>query len=265
MLIRPSGVVASPTITSGSLHEFVQKNLVTGPKFVAYEQFNDPALHEYASMKHRLHALPGTLFPTDDFPDRLARKLAEHRVVHIKELLESFEFFARTRKRLRRPAMVDLCAGHGLTGLIFAACERRVQRVTLIDERKPDSFDRIWQAFVEIAPWVDGKVHYLATSLDGDLPIEEGAGVALVHACGSLTDRGLRHGMRGRGPIAAMPCCYGKAEAARVPGLTEAFGYQKTVDISRSFTLADAGYRVDWSHIPEAITPMNRILVAWAG
>jgi hypothetical protein len=87
--------------------------------------------------------------------------------------------------------------------------------------------------------------------------------VLLVHACGKLTDEGLDLAARAGGPVAAMPCCYGKARKARVPGLTESFGYQATVDISRSFTLSDAGYRVDWTKIPAAITPMNRILLGW--
>jgi hypothetical protein len=234
------------------------------PKFSAYEQFNDPALVKYAGMKHRLHALPPELFPSDNFQDRLAQSLARHRAVHIKELVESFEFFARTRRRLRRPVMVDLCAGHGVAGLVYAACEKTVERVVLVDDRKPSSFERIWQAFVEVAPWVEAKVTYEETPL-ASASVELGAGVLLVHACGSLTDRGLALAIAGGGPVAAMPCCYGKAEPARVPGLSEELGYQRTIDISRSFTLADAGYRVDWSHIPEAITPMNRILVGWSG
>lgn len=236
---------------------------MSDPAFSVYKQFNEPENRHYAKMKHRLHSLPRSLFPTDHLPDRLAQKLAEHRVVHIKELLEAFEFFSKVRRRVRRRTMVDLCAGHGLVGLIFAVCEESVEEVRLIDERKPESFGRIWQAFVEIAPWIEKKVRYEVHPLDESLVLPEEAGVVLVHACGDLTDKGLRLAARAGGPVAAMPCCYGKAEAARVPGLSEAFGYQTTVDISRSFTLSDAGYRVDWSFISESITPMNRILVGW--
>jgi hypothetical protein len=147
--------------------------------------------------------------------------------------------------------------------MIFAACEESVSQVFLIDEKVPPSFDRIWKAFVEVAPWIESKVIYQAKPLEESLELPSFSGVLLVHACGDLTDRGLAVAARCGGPVAAMPCCYGKATPARVPGLSETYGYQATIDISRSFTLADAGYRVDWSAISGAITPMNRILVGW--
>lgn len=236
---------------------------MSDPRFQVYPQFNDPERVDFAGMKKRLHALPAELFPTDDLPDRLARSLAEHRAVHIKELLEAFEFFARVRRRVRRPTMVDLCAGHGLAGLIFALCEEGVTRVELVDTRKVASFDRIWDAFTSIAPWVADKVTYREAALDESLRLPPEAGVLLVHACGGLTDQGLDRAIASGGPVAAMPCCYGTARPARVPALTKAFGRAANIDISRSHRLADAGYQVDWTHIPRAVTPMNRILVGW--
>jgi hypothetical protein len=236
---------------------------VSPARFSAYPQFNDEDLHAYAGMKHRIHALPAQLFPSDNLPDRLARSLAENRAVHIKELLEAFEFFARVRKRLRHQTMVDLCAGHGLAGLIFALCEPTVERVELVDHKTPASFDRIWKAFVDIAPWVREKVTYRETPLDGSLVLPEGASVLLVHACGALTDHGLQQAMNCGGAVAAMPCCYGKAEPARVGGLSQPFGREAAIDISRTYTLADAGYQVDWGSIPQAITPKNRVLIGW--
>ncbi len=232
-------------------------------RFSIYPQFNEASRIRFAGMKHRIHSLPAELFPTDSLPDRLARSLAEHRAVHIKELLEAFEFFSRVRRRVRRPTMVDLCAGHGLVGLIFALCERSVTRVELVDGRKPASFDRIWEAFTSIAPWVADKVSYTEGALDDSLALPRDAGVVLVHACGALTDQGLDRAIASGGPVAAMPCCYGTAHRPRLPALTEAFGQPANVDISRSYRLADAGYQVDWAHIPQAVTPMNRILIGW--
>lgn len=232
-------------------------------RFSAYPQFNDAELRSFAGMKHRIHSLPAHLFPTENLPDRLARALAENRAVHIKELLEAFEFFARVRKRMRNREMVDLCAGHGLAGLIFALCEPTVERVQLVDHRRPESFDRIWKAFVDVAPWVREKVTYQESPLDQSLRLPAGASVLLVHACGALTDEGLTHAMNCGGSVAAMPCCYGKAEPARVGGLSQPFGREAAIDISRSYKLADAGYQVDWGSIPEAITPKNRVLIGW--
>jgi len=236
---------------------------VSEPRFTIYTQFNEASRLEFAGMKHRIHSLPADLFPTDSLPDRLARSLAEQRVVHVKELLESFEFFARVRRRVRRPTIVELCAGHGLVGLIFALCEPSVTRVVLIDSTQPPTFGRILEAFTTIAPWVADKVAYRESSLDESTALPDGAGVVLAHACGELTDLGLDCAIAAGAPVAAMPCCYGSARGPRVPALAKAFGRSANIDITRSYRLADAGYQVDWTHIPNAITPMNRILVGW--
>ena len=45
---------------------------------------------------------------------------------------------------VRRSVVVDLCAGHGLTGMVFAAFERSVEEVWLVDKgsvRRLPSFD----------------------------------------------------------------------------------------------------------------------------
>ena len=45
----------------------------------------------------------------------------------MKELVEAFEFFAAVRKDLRARSLADLCAGHGLVGVLFALHERRLE------------------------------------------------------------------------------------------------------------------------------------------
>ncbi len=232
-------------------------------RFTIYTQFNEAPRREFARMKHRIHSLPADLFPTDSFPDRLARSLAEHRVVHVEELAESFEFFVRVRGRVRRPTVVELCAGHGLVGLIFALCEPSVTRVELVDSRQPPTFGRIREAFTTIAPWVDDKVAYRVAPVDEPTVLPDGAGVVLAHACGELTDLGLDCAIASGAPVAAMPCCCGSARGPRVPALSKAFGRTANIDITRSHRLAEAGYQVDRTHIPRAITPMNRVLVGW--
>lgn len=231
--------------------------------FTIYKQFNDESRRHFAGMKHRIHSLPADLFPSDSLPDRLARSLAEHRAVHIKELLESFEFYARVRRRVRRPTVVELCAGHGLVGLIFALVEPTVTRVELVDTRQPASFHRIFEAVTALGPWVADKVTYRVTPLDAATALPDGAGVVLAHACGELTDLGLDCAIAAGAPVAAMPCCYGRARKPRIAALTKAFGRAENIDITRTHRLADAGYLVDWTHIPRAITPMNRVLVGW--
>ena len=236
-------------------------------KFLVYRRFDEPCWQPMANLRHRYLGDARGPFPTDGLADRLGRALVVRRAIMLKELLESFELYARVRKRLRRPTMVDLCCGHGLTGLLFALCERSVERVILADERKPQCFEKVFDAVCEVGPWVRDKVSYRERSLqemaDGDSELPRDSGVLIVHGCGSLTDIGLGLGISSGGPIAAMPCCYKTATRKSPRGLEHALGRILSTDIARTYRLHDAGYHVDWAAIPAAITPMNRVLVAW--
>jgi hypothetical protein len=240
--------------------------LSSDPSFHVFRRFNQPALHRLASLRQRYLGESRTLFPDDTLPDRLGRALVERRAIPLKEILESFEFFARTRRRVRRPVVVDLCCGHGLAGLLFAFFERSVERVLLIDERRPPSFAAVWDAVTEVGPWVTGKAEYLERPLadveaGGVAP--SGAGLLVVHGCGHLTDAALGVAIAGGSPIAVMPCCYRTAPPVPQRGLRRALGKELATDIARTYRLSAAGYHVDWNEIPAAITPKNRLLVAW--
>ena len=45
--------------------------------------------------------------------------------------------------------------------------------------------------------------------------------------------------------------------------MTAGLGAPLAFDVDRTYRLERAGYHVRWDAIPEAITPMNRLLVAW--
>ena len=81
---------------------------------------------------------------------KLGAALASRDALDAKEFFEACEFYLRTRKRLRNPMMFDLACGHGLTGLLFAAFEPSVERVVLVDTRRPKSYDNIIAAFDEV-------------------------------------------------------------------------------------------------------------------
>jgi len=201
-------------------------------------------------------------FASRSLADRLARSLAEHRAVSLKELLESFEFHARTRRRVRTRVVADLCCGHGLTGMLFGL-EREVEEVILIDKVRPPSFELILRALVEVAPQLRTKVRFHEVALDGAAALlPPGAAVVGVHACGRKTDGCIDAGIATGGPIAVMPCCYPKSMAGAPRVLKSALGSMISVDVHRTYRLHEAGYQVDWTAIPEAVSPMNRILVA---
>jgi hypothetical protein len=232
--------------------------------FRALKRFNDPALAAYARERHRLGILTNGLFDGTTALDRLARALGDRRAISLKEFLESCEFYARTRRRVREPQMADLCCGHGLTGILFALFEKRVERVTLMDRSRPASHSAILEAACTVGPWVEEKVTFVETDLArAPALLEPGTSIVAVHACGTQTDACISTAIATGGAIAAMPCCYFQTARDAPKAVRDTLGAELSADIHRTYRLEAAGYAVDWSQIPAAITPMNRILVGW--
>jgi len=153
----------------------------------------------------------GPSTPTDvilrSVVDHLARKDAP---VDAKEVAESVEFYLRCGKRLLSAArralpppttrdhhgdggedddddddddcggrtidVQDLCSGHGLTGLIFLACnppgraglDGSVVVTTLVDRAEPKSHSALRDIIAEVCPWVgaDGAASFVASTLE---------------------------------------------------------------------------------------------------
>lgn len=215
--------------------------------------------------------------------------------VDAKEVAESIEFYLRSGKRLlgaasrvlanqrrgpeedgdRVVTVYDLCAGHGLTGLLFAACNppgRRADtrtRAVLVDRVEPPSHAALRDCVAEVCPWVAAAASFDATPLEDFAPAEDGAAarrasvVVATHACGALTDRALEHAVGiGAAAVAAMPCCYTGTDGGAPYGVRRLLGPGLAADVRRSFYLQERGYLADFAAIPRAVTPMNRILVA---
>mmetsp|Transcript_434 Transcript_434/g.605 ORF Transcript_434/g.605 Transcript_434/m.605 type:complete len:411 (-) Transcript_434:508-1740(-) len=221
--------------------------------------------------------------------------------VDVKEVCESVEFYIRTKKRMfgavkqkqkqskikvtgeqkNNPNddtihVLDCCAGHGLTGMLFAACNpySNVQ-VTLIDLVEPPSHQILKDLLIQICPWVKERVtfscmtleHYSADIQRKKMEEEDDPDplltiVIATHACGFLTDQVLELGANIKAcGIAAMPCCYTGTSKDTPYGVKRALGVSWAADIRRSFFLTENGYHADFATIPSEITPMNRILV----
>lgn len=231
--------------------------------FLAYRQFNEPQLRRLARSSHRLDASGLSFFQGDTLPDRLARSLAEAGAIRLKELLESFEFFERTRRALRAPDLADLCCGHGLVGLLFAAFERGVERVHLVDKRRPKLYDPVYAAVARVAPWVQAKVVYHECKLrELNRILPAGTALAGVHACGIRTDYCIEAALALGGNLAVMPCCYTPKASSAPMALNQGLGLELATDVARTYRLEAAGYQTAWSAIPAEITPMNRIITA---
>ena len=242
-------------------------------------------------------------FGGDGLQDKLARALAKREAIDIKEFAESIEFFTHVRKHkgpgCRDGVVVDLCCGHGFTGLLFAVFEQNVTRVILADRMRPPAFDKIWDAVLEVAPWVEAKVTLLFGPECGDLGriardplgsgIPPGATVLAVHACGLATDICLRIGLDLNARcIALLPCCHRPAtmtanarsgnplafagsrrgadvfwgERQRPQVLENHLGRGMSCDIHRTYELHEAGYSVHWGVLPPEVTPKNRLVIA---
>jgi hypothetical protein len=255
MLPKESGL--TPTSYSRSA-----MSIGKGAAFRVLRCFNDPALSRLAGSHGRIDERTVALFPKPTMTRRVLGALAKEGLIPLKEVCESFEFFEHVRKGVRAPVVADLAAGHGFTGLLFAIFEREVEQVILVDTNPPTSHQRILEALVQVAPWIEEKVRWVTGSIDDASEyLEAGTSIVAVHACGVRTDACLDVALSCRGHVAVMPCCYGKTGGDAPQGLRDALGVDLTADIERTYRLEAAGYSVRWSNIPHVITPMHRILM----
>jgi len=262
------------------------------------------------NLRNSLHAteLPtlGPSTPTGtilkSIVDHLARRDAP---VDAKEVAESIEFYLRCGKRLIGAArrvlqnkkkgedgsskntitIQDICSGHGLTGLLFIACNppgrlsETCMRALLVDQFEPKSHAILRDYISEICPWVAESVSFESSPLEsyasrvsdeqsraddsGSMDIQQATIIISTHACGSLTDKVLEYAMSAEAAsVAVMPCCYTGTDNGVPYGVRRMLGVGLSADVQRSFYLQDHDYLVDFAAIPRAITPMNRIVVA---
>lgn len=168
----------------------------------------------------------------------------------------------------------DLCSGHGLTGMMFVACNpprgnyRQLVRAVLVDQSKPQSHNVLREIISEVCPWVTADTIQFETCSLEDFKsktndMEGNASIVIsTHACGSLTDTVLSYAVdKHASAVAVMPCCYTGTDQGTPYGLRRMLGVSLSADVRRSFYLQDHEYHGDFATIPKAITPMNRIIV----
>lgn len=264
------------------------------------------SLHPPADTPKKLGPSTPTGIILKSVVDHLARRNAP---VDAKEVSESIEFYLRCGKRLFGAArrvlqnenksedddhgagagtitIHDLCSGHGLTGMLFLACNPpgripdTTVRAILVDQFQPKSHLILRDCISEICPWVsEATVSFESSTLEdyasrvgNERSRREGDGcrdngdasiVISTHACGSLTDMVLEHAMEvDASSLAVMPCCYTGTDSGVPYGVRRVLGVGLSADVRRSFYLQGRDYHVDFAAIPQAITPMNRIIVA---
>ena len=238
-----------------------QQDAKTKQRFRILRQFDDPHYTKKISCRDRLRVSDTRWFPGDYLSSEFARALCRRRAIPFKEVLESFEFFACISKKMRAANVADICCGHGLVGILLAMFERKVAKVKLVDKVRPESFETVLAAAVEVAPWVAEKVEYLECKLENARDqLAENTTIIGVHACGERTDLCIEHAIALRGRVAVLPCCRHHRSHPSPPCLKQVLGGDVAIDVDRTYRLYEAGYHVRWDAIPAAITPMNRVL-----
>ena len=242
-------------------------NQPANSRFKFLPQLNDLERTEWLSSRQKFHSeLASEHFNADTLQDKFLRAIAAERLLPIKEVLESFEFFARIRKSTRTNTVADLCCGHGLLGILFAMFERNVGRVFLIDQNEPESRQKLLAVAEDVAPWIAEKIDNRAEKISRkDDWIEPGMAIVSAHACGVLSDLCIDIAIKSGGPIAILPCCYPRSACEAPLSLQTQFGLETAFDIHRTYRLEAAGYRIRWGSIPAEITPMNRIIYGAIG
>lgn len=229
--------------------------------FRALRAFNDPQVRVHAGSRARVDARTAARMPPGSLVQRVVAALAAGGLLPLKEVCESFEFFERARTSVRAPAIADLAAGHGLTGLLFGLFERQVEQVILVDTHPSPSHQHVLDALCEVGPWLRPKVRWVTGRIEqAHTHLEDGTSILAVHACGERTDRCMDVALACGGHMALMPCCYPKSGEGS-PALFGALGEGLAMDIHRTYRMEAAGYQTRWTHIPRVITPMNRILI----
>ena len=198
---------------------------------------------------NKSHVVKNTKSTMTDIIHHFARSDAP---VDVKEVCESVEFVMRMRKRLighvtkkqkqqKIPVegkeeiiqLHDLCCGHGLTGMLFAASYGPGKlHVNLVDRTQPSSYLILKNLVTQICPWVDDQVTYISSSLDEwneQSQIDSADVVISTHACGSLTDRVLEFAVQQKAEsVAVMPCCYTGTDSGSPYGIKRALGVGKS-------------------------------------
>lgn len=218
-----------------------------------------PADWNYSS-RDRLVPVHAQFFDGETLFDRIGKALCDAASLPRKEFHESWEVARRVHRRLKGRRPVDLCAGHGLTGLLVSIMDKDAPAPVLCDRSKPDSHAEMFEALSTRWPKLKDTTYVVGDIRE--LPVNSSDLVVSVHACGPLTDKVLDKAVSARAPVAVLPCCHSerlnddRQLAAWMP-------VDVAIDAARAMRLQDAGYDTHLATIPERITPKNRLILGW--
>ena len=148
--------------------------------------------------------------------DRLATMIAEISRQHpsylrVKELFETFEAYKRIGQHVyeqwkagRVARIYDMCAGHGLLGILLAYRFPKLDVVCVDAEARP-----AFGHYLAVARDLDvplANIRYVESDIAA-VPIEPPAYVIIIHGCNEVTRIALERAAEAGACFAAMPCC----------------------------------------------------------
>jgi hypothetical protein len=198
-------------------------------------------------------------FPAATLFHRIARVVCEAGCLPRKELYEAWEMARRVRRLFRGGRVLDLGGGHGLLAQILLLLDDSSPSAVVVDKALPASSGKLHQALAREWPRLDGRVAFVADSLDAVAMLATDL-IVSSHACGALTDRILDRAVAAGARVAVLPCCHdlGSGDARGLSGWVDG---ALAIDIVRAMRLTERGYRIRTQAIPATITPKHRLLL----
>mmetsp|Transcript_23669 Transcript_23669/g.58021 ORF Transcript_23669/g.58021 Transcript_23669/m.58021 type:complete len:450 (+) Transcript_23669:211-1560(+) len=195
---------------------------------------------------------------------RFARVICNADCVVRKELFETWAMALHVHDHFPNVLrFADMASGHGL--LSWALLLLNENRTAIcVDVRMPKSAEKLRDAFCAEWPHLEGRWDFV----EGKLEYVEPAPSTLivgVHCCGPLSDKVVDLAIKGKSPLALVPCCHTNkhlSKEQRQDIMKQSWTLADWIDKHRIDRLEEANFDVVEGTIPKVFTPKNRIILA---
>lgn len=194
----------------------------------------------------------------------ITRLLCLNQLLARKEYYESLYVLRALYPFLQTSVVIyEAAAGHGFFSLMASLLLPGCHSMTLIDRRRPKSFDTMIELFSAHFPFMKCRLTYTQQAIERLDRLPEPGILVGIHACGKMTDTIIALGLRSELSIAVVPCCIDKHESEVLLGIDPRQEYKQVQDATysaRRLELMQHGRSIVETTIPQVLTPYNRVL-----